>query len=98
MYAELGFLCGLCMSAIGPVATAPSEERAVNAGGTLQWMTRQRLADPRASSLMCRHYHPSPPARTVKQERTFEGISLDQPGSSSRQVPVARCSMSQILS
>ena len=33
-----------------------------------------------------RHYHPSPPPRTVKQERTFEGISLDQPGSSSRQV------------
>ena len=36
---------------------------------------------------MPRYYHPSPPTRTVKQERTFEGISLDQPGSSSRQVP-----------
>ena len=38
---------------------------------------------------MRRHYHPAPPARTVKQERTFEGISLDQPGASSRQVPFA---------
>ena len=61
----------------------------MNAGRTMQRMTRHCLADPRAPPLMCRHYHPSPPARTVKQERTFEGISLDQPGSSSRQVPVA---------
>ena len=34
-----------------------------------------------------RHYHPAPPSRvTIKQERTFEGISLDQPGCSSKQV------------
>lgn len=33
-----------------------------------------------------RYYHPSPPHRTVKTERTFEGISLDTPGQSSRQV------------
>ena len=35
---------------------------------------------------MCRYYHPSPPQRAVKTERTFEGISLDTPGQSSRQV------------
>ena len=36
---------------------------------------------------MCRYYHPAPPSRvTIKQERTFEGISLDQPGCSSKQV------------
>lgn len=34
----------------------------------------------------CRYYHPSPPHRAVKTERTFEGISLDTPGQSSRQV------------
>jgi hypothetical protein len=34
----------------------------------------------------CRHYHPAPPARTVKQERSFEGISLETPGSSSKSV------------
>ena len=34
----------------------------------------------------CRHYHPAPPQRAVKTERTFEGISLDTPGQSSRQV------------
>ena len=40
---------------------------------------RQRMA--------CRHYHPAPPNRvTMKSERTFEGISLDQPGFSSKQV------------
>ena len=34
-----------------------------------------------------RYYHPAPPARAVvKAERTFEGISLDMPGSSTRQV------------
>ncbi len=30
--------------------------------------------------------HPSPPQRTLRQERTFEGISLDQPGASSKAV------------
>lgn len=33
-----------------------------------------------------RYYHPSPPARTVKQERSFEGISLETPGASSKSV------------
>ncbi|KAK9824572.1 hypothetical protein WJX72_011411 [[Myrmecia] bisecta] len=33
-----------------------------------------------------RHYHPAPPSRTVKNERTFEGISLDTPGQSSQRV------------
>ncbi|KAL0048475.1 hypothetical protein WJX82_004140 [Trebouxia sp. C0006] len=33
-----------------------------------------------------RYYHPHPPQRAVKSERTFEGISLDTPGQSSRQV------------
>lgn len=33
-----------------------------------------------------RYYHPQPPQRAVKSERTFEGISLDTPGQSSRQV------------
>lgn len=33
-----------------------------------------------------RYYHPSPPTRTVKQERSFEGISLETPGSSSKSV------------
>lgn len=34
-----------------------------------------------------RYYHPAPPSRvTMKSERTFEGISLDQPGFSSKQV------------
>ena len=34
-----------------------------------------------------RYYHPAPPARAVvKAERTFEGISLDTPGQSGRQV------------
>ncbi len=34
-----------------------------------------------------RYYHPAPPARAiVKAERTFEGISLDTPGTSGRQV------------
>ena len=32
---------------------------------------------------LCRYYHPSPPTRTVEQERSFEGISLETPGSSS---------------
>lgn len=37
----------------------------------------------------CRFYHPAPPARAVvKAERTFEGISLDTPGQSGRQVSV----------
>ncbi|KAK9806697.1 hypothetical protein WJX73_009793 [Symbiochloris irregularis] len=34
----------------------------------------------------CRYYHPAPPSRSVKQERTFEGISLDSPGISTKQV------------
>ncbi len=39
----------------------------------------------------CRYYHPSPPHRTVKNERTFEGISLDNPGQSSNRVlPLSR--------
>ena len=33
-----------------------------------------------------RYYHPAPPSRAVKQERTFEGISLDNPGISTKQV------------
>lgn len=33
-----------------------------------------------------RYYHPSPPQRTIKSERTFEGISLDTPGQSSNRV------------
>lgn len=33
-----------------------------------------------------RYFHPHPPQRAVKNERTFEGISLDTPGQSSRQV------------
>lgn len=33
-----------------------------------------------------RYYHPSPPQRTIKTERTFEGISLDTPGQSSNRV------------
>ena len=33
----------------------------------------------------CRWYHPCPPTKTiVKAERTFEGISLDVPGQSSK--------------
>lgn len=33
----------------------------------------------------CRHYHPCPPTKaTIKAERTFEGISLDVPGQSSK--------------
>lgn len=35
---------------------------------------------------LLRYYHPHPPQRAVKSERTFEGISLDTPGQSSRQV------------
>lgn len=38
------------------------------------------------AGLWCRYFHPSPPHRAVKTERTFEGISLDTPGQSSRQV------------
>ena len=39
------------------------------------------------TDLLGRHYHPAPPGRvTMKAERTFEGISLDQPGFSSKQV------------
>ena len=34
-----------------------------------------------------RHFHPAPPSRvTMKSDRTFEGINLDQPGFSSKQV------------
>ena len=33
----------------------------------------------------CRYYHPCPPTKaTIKAERTFEGISLDVPGQSSK--------------
>lgn len=33
----------------------------------------------------CRYYHPCPPTKvSVKAERTFEGISLDVPGQSSK--------------
>ena len=35
---------------------------------------------------LLRYFHPHPPQRAVKSERTFEGISLDTPGQSSRQV------------
>ena len=40
-----------------------------------------------AGACASRYYHPAPPARAiVKAERTFEGISLDTPGTSGRQV------------
>ncbi len=32
-----------------------------------------------------RYYHPCPPSKAVRQERTFEGISLETPGSQGRQ-------------
>lgn len=32
---------------------------------------------------MRRYYHPAPPSKTIKTERTFEGISLETPGSGS---------------
>lgn len=36
-------------------------------------------------SCCCRYYHLCPPTKaTIKAERTFEGISLDVPGQSSK--------------
>ena len=37
-------------------------------------------------ALLFRYFHPSPPAKTVRNERTFEGISLDTPGQSGKVV------------
>lgn len=36
--------------------------------------------------LHARYYHPSPPSKSVRQDRTFEGISLDTPGAPGRQI------------
>lgn len=51
-----------------------------------KWPTSWRATLILLSTCLCRYYHPSPPTRTVKQERSFEGISLETPGSSSKSV------------
>lgn len=66
---------------VQPMRALQPGQRLLHSKGVLAWAARQAGGPAR------RYYHPAPPARAVvKAERTFEGISLDTPGSITRQV------------